>query len=199
MPPLTGQHGLMKFLRYLMSLCVLLVVLGGAIYLFVAQVPEGGTGVRLVQGKRTDALLEHGLHGRVPYWYDVQAYPGMMFVSSLPLPMGAAAAPDGRCAQSPRYSVRAIWRIVDGRLFFDKAQTQPPSPHRGTGEQALGDALCAAHRASEAKAQTDDPIMALSEPDFLQLQKELDRHMLNEVGVSLLSIEREAAPARRYQ
>ena len=46
----------------------------------------------VVQGKRTDALLEHGLHGRVPYWYDVQAYPGMMFVSSLPLPMGAAAA-----------------------------------------------------------------------------------------------------------
>lgn len=189
----------MKFLRHLMSLCVLLMVLGGAIYLFVAEVPEGGTGVRLVQGKRTDALLEHGLHGRVPYWYDVQAYPGMMFVSSLPLPMGAAAAPDGRCAQSLKYSVRAIWRIVDGRLFFDKARTQPPSPHRDAGEQAMGDALCAAHRALEAKAEADDPIMALSASDFLQLQKEVDRHMLKEVGVSLLSIEREAAPAHRYR
>ena len=178
----------MKSMLDFFAACLLVIVaVAVALYVFVRQVPEGASGVRLLSGKRTDELLRPGWHFRVPYWYDMKAYSGMIYHGSMGVPMGASTS--GACETSHQHAWVVQWYIADARPVYDQQQQHPDWSNGAVGERAIADALCKAHRARFTATSGPYPLLALNGDERAVMNAEV-KHALQAAGLVIHEVTR---------
>ena len=117
-------------------------------------VPEGATGVRLKRGQPTPEKIAQGMYLQIPGVYEIKVFLGWIHISQLS--QFKREGSDIPCSFPGRHKVRALWRVVDGRLFFPLTAQGSGLDDTAAGERKILEKLCdwAARDLSGASGQT---------------------------------------------